>query len=518
MSEMFCFQCEQTAHGTACVSRGVCGKGPVTAGLQDDLTNALVRLALATEPGKLDDETIDLVLGGLFTTITNVDFDDADLEKWVTKINAKTNSLGVPAQEYDVNALWHANEDERSLKSLLLFGIRGAAAYEYHCRILGHTDYDVVNFFMTALRALATISNIDELTGLVLETGNQNLKAMESLNAAHKEHFGVPEPTKVSLKVEAGPFIVVTGHDLEDLYLLLEQTKDKGVSIYTHGEMLPAHGYPKLKAYSHFKGHFGTAWQNQQKEFADLPGAILFTTNCIMPVKDSYSDRVFTTNVVAYPGMVHIDEKKDFGPVIDKALELGGFSEDKQFSGINGGTELITGFGHDAVLSHAETIVGAVKAGAIKHFMLVGGCDGAAPGRNYYTDIVSQAPEGTIVLTLACGKFRFNDLNIGEIGGFPRIMDVGQCNDAYSAIRIAVALAEAFECDVNDLPLSIVLSWYEQKAVAVLLTLLALGIKNIRIGPSLPAFVSPAVLNILVDTFGVAPTTTPEADIKALIG
>jgi hydroxylamine reductase len=320
------------------------------------------------------------------------------------------------------------------------------------------------------------------------------------------------------MKIEKGPFIVISGHDLYDLYLLLEQTKDKGINIYTHSEMLPAHAYPKLKAYPHLKGNFGTAWQNQQKEFHNIPGAVLFTTNCLMPVKESYKDRVFTTEVVAYPEMVHIDDKKDFTPVINKALELGGYKEDVQMTGINGGETVTTGFAQGTVLSVADTVIDAVKAGAIKHFFLVGGCDGAKPGRNYYTEFVKQSPKDTVVLTLACGKYRFNDLDIGEIGGLPRIMDMGQCNDAFSAIQVALALSNAFGCGVNELPLTLVLSWFEQKAVCILLTLLSLGIKNIFIGPTLPAFVSPNVLKVLVDNFNLTPISTPEADLKKILG
>jgi len=322
----------------------------------------------------------------------------------------------------------------------------------------------------------------------------------------------------VPLTIEKGPFIVVTGHDLKDLELLLEQTKDKGINIYTHGEMLPAHAYPELKKYPHLKGNFGTAWQNQQKEFDHIPGAVLFTTNCLMPVKPSYADRVFTTEVVSYPEMVHIDEKKDFTPVIEKALELGGYDTDQDKTGINGGHFVMTGFGHGTVLSVADTVIDAVKSGAISHFFLVGGCDGARTGRNYYTEFVKQTPTDSIILTLACGKYRFNDLNLGEIGGLPRIMDMGQCNDAYSAIQVAVALAEAFQCNVNELPLSMVLSWYEQKAVCILLTLLHLGIKNIYLGPTLPAFISPNVLNYLVENYNIAPISTPEEDLKKILG
>ncbi|MBR4655635.1 MAG: hydroxylamine reductase, partial [Oscillospiraceae bacterium] len=344
------------------------------------------------------------------------------------------------------------------------------------------------------------------------------LRCMELLDRANTETYGTPVPTTVSLKVEKGPFIVITGHDLYDLKQLLEQTKDKGINIYTHGEMLPAHGYPELKKYPHLKGNFGTAWQNQQKEFADLPAPILYTTNCLMPPRDSYKDRVFTTEVVSYPEIVHIDESKDFTPVIEKALELGGWPEDRQFTGINGGRTVTTGFGRGAVLGAADQVIEAVKSGAIRHFFLVAGCDGAKPGRNYYTEFVKQTPKDTVVLTLACGKYRFNDLDLGTIGGLPRLMDMGQCNDAYSAIQVAVALAKAFGCGVNELPLSMVLSWYEQKAVCILLTLLYLGIKNIRLGPTLPAFVSPNVLSYLVEHYNIAPTTTPEEDMKAILG
>ena len=341
---------------------------------------------------------------------------------------------------------------------------------------------------------------------------------MELLDKANRESFGDPKPVTVPLSVEKGPFIVISGHDLLDLKLLLEQTKDKGINIYTHGEMLPAHGYPELKKYPHLKGNFGTAWQNQQKEFDNIPAPILFTTNCLMPVKKSYADRVFTTEVVSYPEMKHIGKDKDFTPVIEKALELGGYQEDHEMTGINGGKQVMTGFAHGTVLSVADQVVEAVKAGKISHFFLVGGCDGARPGRNYYTDFVKNTPADSVILTLACGKYRFNDLDLGEVAGLPRIMDMGQCNDAYSAIRVAIALAEAFECSVNELPLSLVLSWYEQKAVCILLTLLHLGIENIRLGPTLPAFISKNVLNYLVENYHIAPTTTVEEDLKALLG
>ena len=415
--------------------------------------------------------------------------------------------------------VWEAQEDVRSLKSLILFGIRGMAAYAYHAMILGYTDAQLDAFFVKALCAVGENTwGMDELLPIVLEVGEKNLACMALLDKANTETYGTPEPTTVPLTVEKGPFIVVTGHDLYDLKCLLEQTKDKGVAVYTHGEMLPAHGYPELKKYPQLKGNFGTAWQNQQKEFDGIPAPILFTTNCLMPPRPSYADRVFTTEVVSYPEMVHIDETRDFTPVIEKALELGGYAEDQPFTGINGGHTVTTGFGHGAILRAADQIVDAVKSGAIRHFFLVGGCDGARPGRNYYTEFVKQTPPDTVVLTLACGKYRFNDLDLGTIGGLPRLMDVGQCNDAYGAIQVAVALAKAFDCGVNELPLSMVLSWYEQKAVCILLTLLYLGIQNIRLGPTLPAFLSPNVLQFLVEHYHIAPISTPEEDLKAILG
>ena len=418
-----------------------------------------------------------------------------------------------------MNKVWDAQEDVRSLKSLILFGIRGMAAYAYHAMILGYTDAQLDAFFVKALCAVGEDTwGMDELLPIVLEVGEKNLACMALLDKANTQTYGTPEPTTVPLTVEKGPFIVVTGHDLYDLKCLLEQTKDKGIAVYTHGEMLPAHGYPELKKYPQLKGNFGTAWQNQQKEFDNIPAPILFTTNCLMPPRPSYADRVFTTEVVSYPEMVHIDETRDFTPVIEKALELGGYAEDQPFTGINGGHTVTTGFGHGAILRAADQIVDAVKSGAIRHFFLVGGCDGARPGRNYYTEFVKQTPPDTVVLTLACGKYRFNDLDLGTIGGLPRLMDVGQCNDAYGAIQVAVALAKAFDCGVNELPLSMVLSWYEQKAVCILLTLLYLGIQNIRLGPTLPAFLSPNVLQFLVEHYHIAPISTPEEDLKAILG
>ena len=519
---MFCFQCEQTAGGKGCaMSQGVCGKKEDTALRQDALTGALIGLARTAEHHTSDTNAHRAMVAGLFTTITNVNFDTDAVQAQVDAVRAQAKRIaagGAVADEYDMKTLWSDNEDIRSLKSLILFGLRGVAAYAYHAMVLGYMDDEVNAFFYKALRAIGSDMGMDGLLPLVLETGRVNLSCMEMLDHANTDTYGTPVPTTVPLTVEKGPFIVISGHDLKDLKLLLEQTEGKGINIYTHGEMLPAHGYPKLKKYAHLKGNFGTAWQNQQKEFANIPAPVLFTTNCIMPVKDSYRDRIFTTEVVAYPGMVHIGDDKNFAPVIEKALELGGYAEDTVFTGINGGTQVTTGFGHGTVLSVADKVIDAVKAGAIKHFFLVGGCDGAKPGRNYYTEFVKQSPADTVILTLACGKFRFNDLDLGTIGGLPRIMDMGQCNDAYSAIRVAVALSEAFGCGVNDLPLSLVLSWYEQKAVCILLTLLHLGIKNILIGPSLPAFISPNVLNVLVENYNLTPISTPEADLKRILG
>lgn len=510
MNKMFCFQCEQTAKCSACTNMGVCGKTADVANLQDDLTSALIHMA---NVAVVNDKNTDLLVDGLFTTITNVNFDAESIKNEVQKIIDLTGKT-----DFDISSVWNTDEDIRSLKSLILFGLKGVAAYAHHAKVLGYRDADVDSFFFEALRAISKDLNADELLSLVLKTGEINLKCMELLDRANTETYGHPEPTKVTTNIEKGPFIVVTGHDLKDLAMLLEQTKDKGINIYTHGEMLPCHAYPELKKYPHLKGNFGTAWQNQQKEFDNLPAPILFTTNCIMPVKDSYKDRVFTSSVVRYPDTVHIGDSKDFTPVIEKALELGGYQEDKKMTGINGGDVLTTGFGHNTVLSVADKVVEGVKAGDIKHIFLVGGCDGAKPGRNYYTEFVKETPKDTLVLTLACGKFRFNDLDLGEINGIPRLLDMGQCNDAYSAIKVAVELSKVFNVSVNDLPLSLVLSWYEQKAVCILLTLLYLGIEDIRLGPTLPAFVSPNVLKILVDKYKIKPVTTPQEDLKSILG
>lgn len=522
MENMFCYQCEQTAKGTGCTISGMCGKKPDVAHEQDVLTCEMIALAKAVQQKDADStKAVELITDGLFTTITNVNFHEKKIHKLAKKIKAERKNLGGDAV-ISTQELFHGDEDMLSLRSTLLFGLRGMAAYAHHARVLGKRDPDVDAWFIKGIATLADEHTVDEWLELLMEFGGINLKCMALLDAANTDAYGNPVPTVVPLKIEKGPFIVITGHDLYDLKMLLEQTASKGINVYTHGEMLPAHGYPELKKYPQLKGNFGTAWQSQQKEFADIPAPVLFTTNCLMPVKDSYSDRVYTTSIVAYPEMKHIkaddNGRKDFSALIDHALQLGGYAEDKQLTGINGGTTVTTGFGRQTVLDNAPTIIDAVKAGQIKHFFLVGGCDGARPGRNYYTDFVKQAPQDTVVLTLACGKFRINDLDIGSIGPFPRILDMGQCNDAYGAIQVAVALANAFECGVNDLPLTLVLSWYEQKAVCILLTLLSLGIKNIYIGPSIPAFFSSAVLNVLVEKFDLHPISTPEQDLAAILG
>ena len=526
--KMFCFQCEQTAGCTGCTgSAGVCGKTADTAKLQDQLTGALIGLARSSRGKTPSESSRRAMVEGLFTTITNVSFDEERIREQIENVKKEKNVLTAGSgdgsqpctgnEDYDMDLLWNADEDIRSLKSLILFGLRGMAAYAFHAMVLGYSDEEVNAFFYEGLCAVGEEWTMEQLLPVVLKVGEINLKCMALLDRANTETYGSPEPVTVPLTVEKGPFIVISGHDLKDLQLLLEQTEGKGINIYTNGEMLPAHAYPKLKAYPHLKGNFGTAWHNQQKEFADIPAPVLFTTNCLMPPKSSYADRVFTTEVVSYPGVTHIGEDKDFTPVIEKALELGGYQEDREFTGINGGTSVTTGFAHNTVLSVADTIIEAVKAGALKHIFLVGGCDGARRGRSYYTEFVKQTPADTAVLTLACGKYRFNDLDLGTVGGLPRIMDMGQCNDAYSAIKAAAALADAFGCGINDLPLTLVLSWYEQKAVCILLTLLHLGIRNIYLGPTLPAFVSPGVLKFLVENYGIRPVTTPEKDLAEIL-
>lgn len=517
-NKMFCFQCEQTMRGTGCTGcAGVCGKSAAAADLQDELTSALIGLARVCQTNAPTAQTHRLVLEALFTTITNVNFDVSTIQIMIDRVRAEKAALGGQAGDYDVRQIWKADEDIRSLKSLILFGLRGMAAYAYHALMLGRSSEEVDAFFLKGLAALGEDWGMDELLPIVMETGKVNLTCMALLDEANTTAYGTPTPTTVPLTIEKGPFIIVTGHDLKDLELLLKQTEGKGINIYTHGEMLPAHGYPLLKKYGHLKGNFGTAWQNQQKEFDNVPGAILFTTNCLMPPRSSYSDRVFTTEVVSYPGLVHIGEDKDFTPVIEKALALGGYSEEQHLTGINGGTTVMTGFGHGTVLSVADKVIDAVKGGAIKHFFLVGGCDGARGERNYFTDFATSVPDDCLILTLACGKYRFNKLDFGDIEGLPRLVDAGQCNDAYSAIILAVTLAEKLGCGVNDLPLSLVLSWFEQKAIVILLTLLSLGVKNIVTGPTAPGFFTPDLLAVLNEKFGLRSVTTVEQDMQQLL-
>ena len=546
---MFCYQCEQTARGEGCTVRGVCGKEGRAAVLQDLLLYAAKAVAQyahrARLLGKADHEVDVFVIEALFSTVTNVDFDEARLEALVVKaagIRDKAKALyeeacsaaGKTPETPDGPAAWSpaahidglvaqgesvgiesrrekTDADILSLQEILTYGLKGAAAYVDHAQILGKEDNVVYATFHEALDFLAQDGHtVDALLGWCLKAGELNLKAMELLDAANTGAYGSPEPTAVRVTPVAGKAILVSGHDLADLAKLLDQTEGKGINVYTHGEMLPAHGYPKLKAHKHLAGNYGGAWQDQRKEFDAFPGAILMTTNCIQKPADTYNDRIFTAGLVAWPGVRHIADK-DFTPVIDAALAADGFSEDSPEQTIT------VGFARDAVMGVADKVIEAVKSGAIKHFFLIGGCDGAKSGRNYFTELAQSVPDDCVILTLACGKYRFNKLDFGDIRGIPRLLDIGQCNDAYSAIQIAVALADAFHCGINDLPLSIVLSWYEQKAVAILLTLLHLGVKDIRLGPSLPAFVTPNVLAILADKFGIAPISTPDADLQAIL-
>ena len=510
--QMFCFQCEQAAHCTACTGKaGVCGKSADTAAAQDRLTGALISYAsqLIGEGRAPAPEQALLLMEGLFTTITNVNFDPQTVDQLTESIHAACPGIGF---DYDMANLWHEpDEDIRSLKSFVLFSLRGMAAYNYHARVLGRIDPELDRFFCEALQAVGSECSIDALWALVQKTGKASYRCMELLDAANTGAFGQPEPVEVPLVIEKGPFIVISGHDLYDMKCLLEQTAGKGIHVYTHSEMLPAHGYPELKQkYPHLKGNFGTAWQNQQREFEDIPAPILFTTNCIQDPKD-YADKVFTSGNVSWPGLVHC-KGRDFSAVIRKALELPGFAEDVP------GKEVLTGFGRETLLGAAPAVLDAVAQGKLRHIFLVGGCDGARPGRNYYTELVEKIPADCLILTLACGKFRFFDKELGSLGDIPRLLDVGQCNDAYAAVRVALALADALKCGVNDLPLTLVLSWYEQKAVSILLTLLALGVKNIRLGPTLPAFVSPNILKVLVEQWNIMPVTTPDEDLKAILG
>jgi len=541
---MFCYQCEQAAKGEGCTVLGVCGKEPEVAALQDLLVYALRGLSQVAVEGRkvgIADQAVDtLTVKALFATLTNVNFDPqrlADLvretvrlrealSRKVAQAGGKTDLPGparfVPAQSVEelvaqgekvgLKSDPDVNPDILSLQHTLLFGLKGLAAYADHAEILGHKDEGVYAFVHEALVApLNKDLGLQDWVGLVLKCGEVNLRAMELLDAGNTGAYGHPAPTPVPLGAKKGKAILVSGHDLKDLEELLKQTLGKGIQVYTHGEMLPAHGYPELKKYEHFYGHYGTAWQNQMKEFGEFPGAILMTTNCIQKPKDSYLPNIFTSGCVAWPGVRHIADQ-NFAPVIEKALQMPGFQEDTN------GRKVTVGFARNTVLGVAGKVIEAVKNKDIRHFFLVAGCDGAKPGRNYYTEIVEKIPKDCVVLTLACGKFRFFDKDLGDIGGIPRLLDVGQCNDAYSAIKIAVALADAFGVGVNDLPLSMILSWYEQKACAILLTLLHLGIKDIRLGPSLPAFITPAVLDVLVKNFNIQPITTPDQDLKAILG
>ncbi|PLX95370.1 MAG: hydroxylamine reductase [Desulfuromonas sp.] len=542
---MFCYQCEQAAQGTGCTKIGVCGKQPDVAALQDLLLFELKGIGfwanLAREKGAKE-SAIDLfVVEGLFSTVTNVDFDAANLAEVIKrgaavreqarqlyeKANGAPYSGNAPeaatfTPAADITGLVAQGEahgvksvaidpDVKSAIDILTYGLKGLAAYADHAKILGYEDETIYAFFHKALAAtLDTSLGLMDVVGLSMECGAVNLTCMGLLNKANTDTYGHPVPTPVQLGTKSGKAILVSGHDLRMLEELLKQTEGKGINIYTHGEMLPAHGYPGLKKYSHLVGNYGGAWQDQAKEFPEFPGAIIFNTNCIQRPAESYKDRLFTWGLVQWPDVKHIDGW-DFSEVIAKAQECEGFAD-------NPGQEILTGFGHNAVLGVADKVIEAVKAGAIKHFFLIGGCDGAKSGRNYYTEFAEKAPKDTVILTLACGKYRFNKLDFGDIGGIPRLLDVGQCNDAYSAIQIAVALAGAFECGVNDLPLSMILSWYEQKAVVILLTLLHLGIKNIKLGPTLPAFVTPNVLSFLVENFNIAPIATADEDLKAILG
>ncbi|MBW2239786.1 MAG: hydroxylamine reductase [Deltaproteobacteria bacterium] len=542
---MFCFQCEQTAKGEGCTKIGVCGKKPEVAALQDLLIYVVKGLSLVAVAGRkagIRDQEIDhFACEAIFSTLTNVDFDPGRFVELIRKtvnlrdeLKAKVVAAGGKAdfsegpanftpestleglvtqgEKVGVKSDPDIDPDILSLRELLVYGLKGVAAYADHAKILGKTDERVFDFIHEAMAAtLNKDLGADDYVGLVFKCGEINLIAMEILDAANTGTYGHPVPTSVPLGAKKGKAILVSGHDLKDLEDILKQTQGKGIYVYTHGEMLPCHGYPELKKYDHFYGHYGTAWQNQAKEFDVFPGAILMTTNCIQKPRDSYKDNIFTTGLVGWPGVTHIADK-NFAPVIEKALELPGFTEDTQ------GKSVMVGFARNAVLGVADKIIEAVKNKAIRHFFLVGGCDGAKAGRNYFTEFVEKVPEDCVVLTLACGKFRFFDKDLGDIGGIPRLLDVGQCNDAYSAVQIASALADAFECGVNDLPLSMIISWYEQKACAILLSLLSLGIKDIRLGPSLPAFISPNILNVLVEKFNIMPIQTPDEDLKAILG
>jgi hydroxylamine reductase len=547
---MFCFQCEQTAKGTGCTIAGVCGKDEQTAVLQDLLLYAAKGISMyahrAGQLGKQDRAIGRFVIDALFTTVTNVNFDPERLRKLLIQayeVKEKAAALyqeacrnkGVTPEKLDGPALWKPaadlnglleqgriasinlraealGPDVSGLQELIMYGLKGMAAYTDHAHVLGEEDDSIYAFVFEALDFLAgTETDLNKYLGMALKVGEINIKAMELLDKGNTGRFGHPVPTEVRVTPVKGKAILVSGHDLEDLDALLKQTEGKGINIYTHGEMLPAHGYPELKKYPHLVGNYGGAWQDQRKEFDEFPGAILMTTNCIQKPADSYKHRIFTTGLVAWPGVKHVPNGQ-FAEVIEAALNEKGFEHDEPEK------KIMVGFGRNAVLGVADKVIEAVKAGKIRHFFLIGGCDGAKSGRNYYTELAQKVPQDCVILTLACGKYRFNKLDFGDIGGIPRLLDVGQCNDSYSAVKIALALADAFNTDVNGLPLSLILSWYEQKAVGVLLSLLSLGVKNIRLGPSLPAFLTPNVVAILQEKFNIMPITTAEQDLKAILG
>lgn len=545
--KMFCFQCEQTAGGKGCTNLGVCGKTPEIAAMQDLLIYQLKGIScyvikLLDKGQKPEKSWVSFLENSMFMTLTNVNFDPEDHLNMLKRSQVIKEEVRKKVGEEKVNgeeALYNLSgskeqiledakkagvmydqeldADIRSVRETIKYGLKGIAAYGHQARFINYNSDEVDEFYFRALAALTDDSlNLQDLIKTLVKTGEMSVKVMEVLDKANNEKFSSPAPQKVNVNPKKGPFIVVSGHDLRDLEMLLEQTEGKGINIYTHGEMLPSHGYPKLNKYPHLVGNFGGAWQDQQTEFDGIPGCILMTTNCLMKPRDSYKDRIFSTSVVGWNGLKHIsnDENghKDFSEIINKALELGGFEKDEEVK------EILVGFGHKATLSHAETIVNAVKAGKIKHFFLIGGCDGARAGRNYYTEFAEKVPKDCIILTLACGKYRFNKLEFGEVAGLPRLLDIGQCNDAYSAVKIAQALGDAFKCGINDLPLAMIISWYEQKAVADLLALLSLGVKGIYLGPTLPAFLSPNVLQFLVDTFDLKPISTPDDDLKQILG
>ncbi|MDD6796108.1 MAG: hydroxylamine reductase [Clostridiaceae bacterium] len=543
---MFCYQCEQTAGGKGCTKLGVCGKTPEIANLQDLLIFQIKGIScyanvLLEEGEKINKIIVGFIENSLFTTLTNVNFDadvhvkmlkqsqeiKENLRSKVKKLKNDTEHATYNLSDTKAEMLKDSriagimydkdlDPDIRSLRQTIVYGLKGISAYGHQARELGYYDDEVDDFYIRALEATTDDSlTVEDLIRWTMRTGEMSIAVMKKLDEANTTVYKNPEPHMVNVNIKKGPFIIVSGHDLKDLEMILEQTKDKGINVYTHGEMLPCHGYPELKKYKHLVGNFGSAWQNQQKEFDGIPGCILMTTNCLMKPRESYKDRIFSTNVVGWDGVKFIEKdengNKDFTPIIEKALELGGFKEDEERH------DIVVGFGHHATLSHAGEIVEAVKNGDIRHFFVIGGCDGARPGRNYYTEFAKAVPDDCVILTLACGKYRFNKLDFGEVAGLPRLLDVGQCNDVYSAVKIATALADAFDTDVNSLPLSIILSWYEQKAVADLLALLSLGIKNIYLGPTLPAFISPNVLQYLVDTFNLRPTSNYDDDLKSCL-